>query len=234
VPSANASVMPVRPPPNPGVHAPHRLKWHGELAALAIVSAVKAISLTWRVKFVDETEGVQGPIIFCLWHNRLALCMEAYHGFAAKRWPGRGLAALISASKDGALLARILKYFDVWPVRGSSSRRGRQALLELTTRIQGGTNVAITPDGPRGPKYQVQEGVIALAQVTGAAIVPVSATARWKWTVRSWDAFQVPLPFAACEIRMTKPLRVPREAGEAEREALRAELERRLLEITVD
>jgi hypothetical protein len=213
---------------------PHRLKWHGHLAALAIFVVLKALSLTWRVKLVSDVDGVRGPVIFSIWHNRLALCMRAYYDFGTTRWPAPGLAALISASKDGALLSRVLKYFKVSPVRGSSSRRGRQALLELTSHIENGYNAAITPDGPKGPKYKVQDGIIALAQITGATIIPVSAKVNRKWTLKSWDAFQIPKPFAACEIHLNKPMQVPREASDEEREALRAELERRMIEITFD
>lgn len=213
---------------------PNRLKWHGEIAAFAICGLIKTLSLTWRTKLLNEVEGVRAPVIFSIWHNRLALCMKAYYGFGTSRWPAPGLAALISASKDGALLARALEYFRVSPVRGSSSRRGRQALLELTTLMEEGYNVAITPDGPRGPKYKAQEGIIALAQVTGATIIPVSAKVNRKWALRSWDAFQIPKPFAKCEIHLNKPIQVPREASDEEREALRAELERRMMEITFD
>lgn len=224
----------MRPAQKSGVVVPQRLKWHGELAALAVFTLIKALSLTWRVKLVNEPEPATAPVIFSIWHNRLALCMKAYYRFGKPRWPAPGLAALISASKDGALLARVLKYFRVAPVRGSSSRRGRQALLEMTTFIEDGYNAAITPDGPKGPKYKVQEGIIALAQVTGATIIPVSARVSRKWTLRSWDAFQIPKPFALCEMHLHKPLRVPREATDDEREALRVELERRMIEITFD
>ncbi len=84
---------------------------------------------------------------------------------------GRKLAALVSASKDSALLAAVLAKFGVEQVRGSSSRRGPQALLELTTLAQMGYDLAVTPDGPKGPRYSVQEGIVALAQLTGLPII---------------------------------------------------------------
>lgn len=217
-----------------GIVVPQRLKWHQEVLAFVIFAAIKVFSATWRVKLKAEKPDIPGPIIFCLWHNRLALCMQAYEKFGVKYWPAPGLAALISASKDGALLARILSYFGVTAVRGSSSRRGRQALLELTTQLEEGCNAAITPDGPKGPKYTVQPGVIALAQITGAAILPVSMKIHGKWQAKSWDGFQVPWPFARCEIFVNTPVKVPREAEDAERESLRQELEKRLREITFD
>ncbi len=224
----------MRAPQKSGPVIPQRLKWHGKLAALAIYLGIRALSSTWRVRFSDEAGERKGPFIYALWHNGLALCMTAYHGYAKRKWPPAGLAALISASKDGALLARVLKYFEVTPVRGSSSRRGRQALLELTRQIESGTSVAITPDGPKGPKYRVQEGIVALAQVTGAPIMPCTIEVSSKWTLGSWDGFQIPKPFARCEIRFGAPLEVARNADPATREAVRADLERRMMETTAD
>ena len=107
-------------------------------------------------------------------------------------------------------------------------------MLELTSCIERGSDVAITPDGPRGPYYVVQPGVLALAQLTGLPIVPVSYHASWKKTLRSWDRFQVPLPFARCEITFGEPVRIPRNATDIERETLRILLETRMKAITRD
>ena len=144
------------------------------------------------------------------------------------------MAALISASHDGGVLARALSYFNVEAVRGSSSRRGAQALLELNTYAERGYCIAITPDGPRGPAYAIQDGVVALAQLSGLPILPVSSQVRWKLRLRSWDRFQVPLPFAYCEVRIGRPVQVPRAATDSEREALRHELEQRMNALTAD
>jgi lysophospholipid acyltransferase (LPLAT)-like uncharacterized protein len=148
--------------------------------------------------------------------------------------PKHGLAALISASKDGALLAAALEQFDVHPVRGSSSRRGAQAFLELTSSLERGFHLAITPDGPRGPCYRVQPGVAALSQVTGAPVIPISYRAQWKFTLRSWDKFQIPLPFSRCEVIFGEPICIPRTASDAEREEARKKLEHALRAITRD
>jgi lysophospholipid acyltransferase (LPLAT)-like uncharacterized protein len=111
-------------------------------------------------------------------------------------------------------------------VRGSSSRRGGQALVELTKLVKDGYDIGITPDGPRGPKYKVQDGVISLAQVTQAAIMPVSWDADRKFVFRkAWDNFQVPLPFSRAVLRIGEPIPVPREADAATRENKRLELE---------
>ena len=195
------------------------------------------LMLTWRVKWVDKSRafnGDQSPIIFCLWHNRLALSMFIWERWASKRRRASGLAALISASRDGGLLADVLDRFGVQPVRGSSSRRGAQALREATTCIENGLHVAITPDGPRGPRYKIQDGIIALAQLTGAQIVPVSAYIASKYCTKSWDKFQIPFPFSKCEIRFGETISVPREASEQEREALRQKLQSAMMALTTD
>jgi hypothetical protein len=160
--------------------------------------------------------------------------MEVYHGQTKRRSLGKGLVALISASKDGAFLAAILECFGVQPVRGSSSRRGPQALLELTSWAERDYDLAITPDGPRGPRYVVQEGVMSLAQLTGRPIIPFGFYARRKIQLKSWDGFQIPLPFSRCDLSLGKPIHVPREATNAEREEIRKSIEKTLIDISRD
>src|SRR5690606_34860752 len=113
-----------------------------------------------------------------------------------------------------------LERYDVSPVRGSSSRRGRQALLEAARLIDKGHDIAITPDGPRGPAYRVQPGGLALAQLTGRSIVPTAVTSGSKTELKSWDRFQIPWPGSRCEVRFGEAIRVPREATEADRNIL--------------
>lgn len=221
-----------------GVVVPHAPRWYQRLGAALIYFAGHVYTMTLRLRW-DSQPGyspsdLDGPAIFCLWHNRLILCMEAYQQHARSRSLKGELAALISASKDGAFLAAILEQFRVQPVRGSSSRRGPQALLELTSWAERGYNLAITPDGPRGPRYIVQEGVMSLAQLTGLPIVPFSFYARRKVKLKSWDGFQIPLPFSRCELSLGKPIQVPREATDAQREELRKSLEDTLKLISRD
>jgi lysophospholipid acyltransferase (LPLAT)-like uncharacterized protein len=219
------------------VVVPHSPRWHQRFVASLVFILLRALAMTLRFKWDERSEIINhpptGPMIFCIWHNRLAMSMEAYRIFGKiRRSPG--MAAIVSASKDGGLLAAILERFAVQPVRGSTSRRGPQALLELTTWAERGHDLAITPDGPRGPCYVVQDGVMALAQVTGLPIFPFSFNAAWKIRLRSWDRFQIPLPFSRCEMRAAKPVFIPREASDAEREALRKQLEAELLSISSD
>lgn len=228
----------VRGPKSSGVVVPHRPTWQQRTAGALVYFLIRCVSATLRFKWNDRSgffsNPPAGPAIYCIWHNRLALCMSAYYGYIKKHSNTPGLAALISASKDGGLLAAILEKFRVQPVRGSTSRRGPQALLELTSWAERGYILAITPDGPRGPRYVVQEGAMSLAQVTGLPIIPVSYRLGWKIRLKSWDQFQIPLPFSRCEMFFEKPIHVPREATDEEREKLRLQLEQTLKAISED
>jgi hypothetical protein len=221
-----------------GVVVPHRPRWRQRVAAALIYGLIRCVAATVSYRLKDGSSYLSSPpqerLLFAIWHNRLALSLVVYRRYVTRNAPERRMAAMVSASRDGGLLTRILELFGVQPVRGSSSRRGPQALREMVSWGETGYDLAITPDGPRGPCYQVQEGVISTAQLTGLAIVPVSYHLNWKIRVKSWDRFQFPLPFARCEIIAAKPICVPREASDGDREALRKELERVLREITRD
>ena len=239
MPSGPAS----RPPPHPapkvsGVVVPHRAQWHQKLLAALICGLVRVVAVTVRFRLEDRPGFFNGAprerIIFALWHNRLARSSVLWSRFVLRHAPERKIAGLVSASRDGGLLAAIFNYFGIEPVRGSSSRRGAQALRELVTRAEAGYDLAITPDGPRGPCYTVQEGVISVAQFSGLVIIPVSYHLSWKIQLRSWDRFQIPLPFTRCHVIIGQPLRVPREIAAEGREQLRQELERELRSITLD
>jgi lysophospholipid acyltransferase (LPLAT)-like uncharacterized protein len=219
-----------------GLVVPRQLTWRRKLAAMAVLALMRLLMKSWRLywKDADRCPVVPGPVIFCTWHNRLALAMAANGDFVRQKWPSAGLCAMISASRDGAFLAHLVEAYGVVPIRGSTSRRGPQALLEATTWMEKNYSIAITPDGPRGPAYKVQEGVIHLAQLTGCPIIPMSNYTRCKITCRSWDKFQIPLPFARCEFRWGRPIRVPRDATPETREQARLDLEKKMMEITTD
>jgi hypothetical protein len=221
-----------------GVVVPHAPKWYQRLGAWIVYLLISTVSLTLRFKWIDRSGyyvGKEpGPSIYCVWHNRLPLAMISYFSYIKKHNRSEGLASMVSASKDGGFLVGVLECYGVQPIRGSSSRRGAQALRELTSWARKGYDLSITPDGPRGPCYQVQEGIVALAQLTEFAIMPVTYNLGWKITLNSWDKFQIPLPFSRCEIIYEKPIRVPRSATESEREGYRQQLEQVLRGISKD
>ncbi|RME96036.1 MAG: DUF374 domain-containing protein [Verrucomicrobia bacterium] len=222
----------------PGVVVPHRATWRGRLLARLIYSAVRVVDWTLRYQLQDAEQArrylANHPAIFVIWHNRLALSLMVYRRYMRQVAPGRRLAALVSASRDGGMLARVLELFGVRPVRGSSSRRGAQALLEMTSMAEQGFDLAVTPDGPRGPRYRLQPGVVGLAAATGFAVVPVSYQLDWKLQTRSWDRFQIPAPFGRVRVFIGEPVFVPPELDDAERERFRQEIEQRLRAITHD
>ena len=158
---------------------------------------------------IDDRAGIVGkPVkenyIGALWHNRLLIFPFVLRRFFSNR---RG-AALISASRDGDLLTDAIKRFEFDVVRGSSSRLGASAILQLTNILASGGDVVITPDGPRGPPYELGPGVIFLAQKSGAAVLPVNMEYSSCWRLKSWDQFIVPRPFAKVRVLIGQPHRV--------------------------
>ena len=113
-------------------------------------------------------------------------------------------------------------------VRGSSSRRGSQALRELVSLIRQGEDIAITPDGPRGPRYKLGPGVILLAQATGATIVPARASFSRCFRMKTWDGFIIPLPFSTISVTMGEQIKIPNSPDEKEFERARKNLEDQL------
>ena len=150
---------------------------------------------------VDDQSGVVGkPVtenyIGALWHNRLLIFPLVLRRFL----PNRNGAALISASRDGDLLADAIHRFGYDVVRGSSSRLGASAILQLTEVLASGRDVVITPDGPRGPAYELGPGIIFLAQKSGAAVLPMNLEFSHCWRLGSWDRFIVPRPFSKVRV----------------------------------
>ena len=227
-----------RKTPKSGVVIPNSPQWYQRLAAFLIWLLASILLGTLRYR-VNDPHGLLKqkdfpPALFCIWHNGLALSMKIYFSIVRPQKSTQRLAGLVSASRDGALLAAIFERFGVQPVRGSSSRRGAQALRELTTWADRGYDLAITPDGPRGPRHIVQEGAIVLAQLTSRTLVPVAQHLQWKISLKSWDKFQIPLPFSRCEITFGKSFQVPREITAEARENIRKEFEAELLAISRD
>ena len=203
------------------------------LLALALASLMRFIHATSRKRFTNagvlrDQLASDEPCIVAAWHNRNIL---AAFGYLAHRQPGRAWRPLASASRDGSLAAATMARLGVHCIRGSSSRGGARALREMLRAVKQGDDLGITPDGPRGPKYVVQEGVITTARLTGLPIIPMSYQARHRKELSSWDAMIVPRPFTTLHYVYGEPIRVPRNADAAEQEALRARLEAELMRI---
>ncbi len=136
---------------------------------------------------------------------------------------------MISASRDGELLTAAIKRFDYDVVRGSSSRLGARAILQLSEMIASGHDVVITPDGPRGPAYELGPGIIFLAQKSGAAVLPVNMEYSSCWRIKSWDRFIIPRPFSKVRVIIGQPYRVKSTSTDAEFEAERVRLQNAMM-----
>lgn len=162
------------------------------------------------------------PVIFVFWHGRL-LPLAHYHR-------NEGVTVLVSEHADGEYITRIIRHYGFGTARGSSTRGGVRGLKALVRLARSGRDLAITPDGPRGPRGQVKLGALTVARLTGLPIVPVSAGASRAWTLSSWDAFLVPKPLSRVRIAYGPPRWIGRDAEQEElaREAraLQEELER--------
>jgi lysophospholipid acyltransferase (LPLAT)-like uncharacterized protein len=197
----------------------HQPKWAEKLAGRTVAMMAKSLAATIRFDFEDPHRSVlQQPAIFCIWHNRLALCLEIFRRYIVHHGDQRRLAALVSASRDGAMLSVVLRAYGVEPVRGSSSRRGFQAMKGLITHLKKGADLALTPDGPRGPRYQAHEGVITLSQLTQVPIIPVSYRLSSFTALSTWDEFMLPHPMARCTVRFGKTLHIDRQLKELDRQ----------------
>jgi hypothetical protein len=203
------------------------------LAPPLTAGAVRALGATLRL----QSEGLEPlaplwaarrPVIYAVWHARI-LMIPWLNARLARAHGARRVRVLASRSRDGELVARWVRRFGLRVTRGSSSRGGAEALRELTAAVRAGEDVAVVPDGPRGPREVLQPGVVVLAALTGAPVVPVGFAARPARRLHSWDRFMVPLPFARAAVVFGKPFAIARDA---ERETVRADLERALREVT--
>jgi len=202
-----------------------RVRW---LIALGVY-LLKIWARTLRYE-VDDRAGVVGqPVkenyIAALWHNRLLLISYVLKKFLPQR-PGAGL---ISMSRDGDLVADVTRRFGFDVVRGSSSRMGASALRELGTVLASGRDVLITPDGPRGPAYELGPGIVFLAQQTGAPVTPINMEYSNCWRIKSWDRFIVPRPFSKVRVIIGQPHRVKSTSTDEEFEAERLRLQEAMM-----
>jgi lysophospholipid acyltransferase (LPLAT)-like uncharacterized protein len=167
-----------------------------------------------------------GATAVVLWHNRLFLVPEIVRRFRSER----SAYALVSASKDGAWLAAFFSLVGLRAVRGSSSRLGREAATALVEVLRAGHDVGITPDGPRGPCYEVKAGTIIVARRTQATLLLVGGEFESAWRLKSWDRFYLPRPFS--RVRMRCEVITPDQL--ADRDAALARIQARLLALNPD
>lgn len=165
------------------------------------------------------------PLILSFWHQQLMLMPFCYA--ALNR--GRKMAALISRSRDGQIVSDFIEAFGFEAVRGSSSRGGAVALMNLRKKIEEGYDLAITPDGPRGPGFQAQMGAIMLAAVSECPIIPVAAYYKKKKFLRSWDEFMIPYPYNEAVLAASTPIMVKNNQDRSYLESKKIELQNQMI-----
>jgi lysophospholipid acyltransferase (LPLAT)-like uncharacterized protein len=189
---------------------------------------------TLRFRFIDHagvlTNPPREPLLWAFWHNRLLVSAYMFERY----FPARRGAAMASRSGDGEIISAIISCFGLRPIRGSSSRGGARALVEMKRAHDDGFDVAITPDGPRGPRYRVNPGIVKLAQLTGGKIFPMHIAYSRCWRLKSWDGFMIPKPFATVEITFAPLHAIAPTATEEEFEAVRAKFEEALRGLSGD
>ncbi len=190
---------------------------------IATIIRTFAATCRWRLHDPDNlSENLpDSPLIWAFWHNRIFVIPVVYHKYLKSR---EG-AVLSSASRDGEIIAATVRCFGCHSVRGSSSRKGVSAMLKLTDWLDQGYDVAVVPDGPRGPRYRLHPGVVKLAQITGAGILSIRVEYSSSWRLKSWDQFRIPKPFSAVTVFFDPIVKLHATEDEAEFEAERHRLE---------
>jgi lysophospholipid acyltransferase (LPLAT)-like uncharacterized protein len=197
-------------------------------ADLVFYVLINLIGLTTRFKVIgwenhENAEQNGGLPIYTFWHDRILL-MTYW-------WRNRRIVVMTSRSFDGEYIARFIRRFGYGAVRGSSTRGGVGAIIEMTRLMRAGCPAAFTIDGPKGPPYVAKMGAVLLAKKTGHSIMPITIAPARYWKAPSWDSFQIPKPFSRAQVYLAKPIYVPSDADENVLAAKRDELQQALDEL---
>lgn len=181
------------------------LSWRARAILLLGRGFFQVLGRTWRIRVVNgeylqDLRTRRQPFIFSLWHGQLLPLL--WHHRA------QGVTVLISEHRDGELVARAAESLGYGLIRGSSTRGAERALISLVRELQAGHEVAITPDGPRGPVAKFAPGALVAAQRSDSFILPVAASADRAWRLKSWDRFMIPKPFARVTVAYATPTKV--------------------------
>jgi lysophospholipid acyltransferase (LPLAT)-like uncharacterized protein len=185
---------------------PPSLDWRTRWSIRLGTAVLRLLAATWRIRVhgrVPQRERVargESAVVLCLWHGQMLPILVAHRG--------EPCTVLVSEHRDGEIIARILAAFGFSAARGSTTRGGSRALLQLAQLVRDGHDIAITPDGPRGPRREAAPGALLIAQRTGAPLVPLVAHVSAAWQLRSWDAFEIPKPFARVTVLYDAPVSV--------------------------
>jgi len=181
---------------------------------------VRVIYLTCKKNFFIPDNLPQKPFIVAFWHGELLMQPFLYN----KIRPNHKISVMISEHFDGEIIARLIEFFGFETTRGSARKNGAKALLSTLRRMDDGHDVAITPDGPRGPRHSVADGIVAIAQKKQAKIVVFNYTASSFWMLKSWDRFVIPKPFSTLNFYASAPIDIADMDGESAKNFIRDEM----------
>lgn len=184
-----------------GPTAPPPLDWKTRAAISVGGFIIRMLARTWRIRAVGRDTFDAGRVpgtaaIFTFWHGQMLPLVAEHH---------RPTTVLISDHRDGEIITQIVRGFGCRAVRGSSSKGAARALLQLSRTLTDGNDIAITPDGPRGPRHSFAPGALVLSQRTGAPIVLLASHASRVWKLNTWDGFEIPKPFARVTVAYGAP-----------------------------
>ena len=196
------------------VETNHRLYSFADISSYSfkqrVMIRVAGFALYWLIRIVGATmrfevkggENVSKdqPLVYCFWHNRIPI--------ATYFWRKRGIVVMSSRSFDSEYIARFIQRFGYGAARGSSTRGGKAALIQMIRAVRDGKSAAFTVDGPRGPIYEAKPGAVLLAAKANAALLPFSISLDRYWQLPSWDKIQIPKPFARAVVVIGKPIKV--------------------------
>lgn len=161
-------------------------------------------------EYASQMKSKKKNVIFAFWHNRLIMMPYFYRTFMDRK----NITVMVSRSKDGQIITDIAEKFGYKMVRGSSSRGGKAALREMVRLLKSGWDAGYTPDGPRGPRYSIGQGLVTIAQMTGYPIIPVSYEVTRRIVINSWDKLIIPVPFCRGVLVFGDPLIISPDANE--------------------
>jgi len=195
------------------------------LGPLFILFLGKTLKIKWmgeeNLKIIREKKG---KVLYAFWHGRMLILSYSHRR--------KKIQVLISQHRDGEIIARIIGRLGFGTVRGSTTHGGFKAILQMANKAKAGYDIAITPDGPKGPAFKVQLGTAYIAQKSNIPIIPITNSAKRRWTLKSWDEFIIPQPFSKAVVLIGKPIYVPAGLSPEEIDLKNLELERNLSQLT--
>lgn len=158
---------------------------------------MKIIWVTTKKEFKHKTSlKIDKQYVFACWHGELLISPQYYR----KLFKHHKAGAIASNHKDGKIVSETIKYLNIYPIEGSTSRGGAKALINSLSALKKGEDVLITPDGPRGPRFTINDGIVALAQKSNLEVFTINFQANNYWQLKSWDKFVIPKPFSKITI----------------------------------